>query len=347
MQQDNSFVILHDYPDHDVEQAWRGCLARVRIPYSYCAPEFFLEPLWAGKRPFAILSVDHAGKVLGVLTGLHEGRQVVCGNPFRSQVCIDKTANLTEVSRCLATGLLVEGRSAELASVFAWHWDSLDGFKDCGFRYRQTQGCVVLDLTLGPEALFSQFDENRRRNIRHAIRNKVEVRPASSVDDIREFHRVYLAWRQTPRKRILGQEIPLAMWEGLFRLTSNRRFLLASHEGKVIASISLRFYAGGLLEFSSGCALEEYLYLRPHDLLQWRAIEWGCREGFLRYSLGGADEFHKRFGGTLVGMDRYRLDRSLLRHHDLTQFGIDLAAAALRKMPRPFEDSVRRFFGRV
>ncbi len=244
MQERNNFIILHDYPSPELEQAWRHCLTRVEFPCEYNSPEFFLEPLWTGKRPFAVLSIDRDGNVLGVLTGLHEGSEVVCGNPFRSQACIDRTATRAEVADSLATGLLAEADSADVATIFSWRWDPLDGLKARGFRCRQMAGCVMLDLTLGPDALFKQLDENRRRNIRYAIRKNVEVRPASSQEDIRDYHNVYLAWRRTPRKKILGQEIPLATWEGRLRLTKGRRFLLAQYDGKVIACIVLRSYPG-------------------------------------------------------------------------------------------------------
>src|ERR1700731_4176809 len=86
------FVALNDFPPPDIEKAWRDCLYQVECPPSYCCPEFFLEPSWLGKRPFAILAVNR-GFVVGVLTGLHEGNQVLSGLQSRPQICVDATAD--------------------------------------------------------------------------------------------------------------------------------------------------------------------------------------------------------------------------------------------------------------
>jgi hypothetical protein len=346
MKHADNFIILHKYPDPDLEKAWRDCLAQVETPAHYDAPEFFLEPYWEGLRPFAVLAVDH-GNVVSVMTGIHSGRAVDCGLSVRPQVCIAKTAAGSAAAEALARGLLAEAGSANLISVYTWHCTSFDSFKSYGFGLHALGGSVVLDLTVGPQALLKQFDENRRRNIRLAMKNKVEVQVASTSEEIRAVYEIYRAWRHTPRKKIEGKEVPFAWFEQACRLTTNRRVLLARYEGRVIAGLTLRFYRGGLLEFSNSSALEEYLRVRPHDLLQWRAIEWGCKEGFQRYSLCGTDPFLRRFGGTVVPIDRYRLDRTWLRRHDLQEAVLDAGQETLQRMPKPVEKTVRRVLGKA
>jgi len=69
------FLVLDRFPDPAIEKALaRVCLDEVRFPSHYCAPEFFLEPFWEGKHPFAILALEQ-DTVVGVLTGLHENEQ--------------------------------------------------------------------------------------------------------------------------------------------------------------------------------------------------------------------------------------------------------------------------------
>src|SRR5439155_22279369 len=86
------FTILHSFPSPDIEKAWRDCLSRVEFPAHYDTPEYFAEPYWTGRRPFAILAMDQ-GSVVGVLTGLHEQNEVMCGLQSRPQICIDPTAD--------------------------------------------------------------------------------------------------------------------------------------------------------------------------------------------------------------------------------------------------------------
>jgi N-acetylglutamate synthase-like GNAT family acetyltransferase len=306
-----TFTILHEFPCGDLEKAWRDCLARVELPAHYNAPEFFLSPLWDGKRPFAILA-QNGTKVVGIVTGIHEGKELNCGKISRPQICIDKTAESAAVEAALLEGLLAEADHESLLNVYSW--TLLDWFPRFGFRHRLLEGDVALDLANGPDALFKQFHENRRRNIRAAVKNGVEVSQTSKREDLLEYYEVYVKWRQTERKKIVG--------------------------------IILRFYPGGLLEFSSASCLDEFLNLRPNDLLHWRAIEWACAEGFQRYSLGGAHPFLRRFGGTVVPIHRYRIDRTWVRRHDLREAVLEFGRRSLRRMPAPVEETVRRLVGK-
>jgi hypothetical protein len=140
------FTILHSFPSPDIEKAWRECLSRVEFPAHYDAPEYFAEPCWAGRRPFAILAMDQ-GSVVGVLTGLHEENEVICGLQSRPQICIDPTADSGAALISLARGLLEESGSVKLVTVYTWSWMPLDMFEVYGFRRRALEGNVVLDFT--------------------------------------------------------------------------------------------------------------------------------------------------------------------------------------------------------
>jgi GNAT acetyltransferase-like protein len=338
------FAILREFPSPELEKAWKECLERVELPSHYNAPEYFLSPLWAGKRPFAVLALD-GSRVVGVLTGVHEGEQLNCGQISRPQICIDRMAEPADVERALVEGLLAEAGSEPLLSVYSWAL--LDSFQQLGFRHRQLEGDVVLDLTLGPEALFRQFHASRRKNIRAAIRHGVEVSEAYAKEDLLEYYDVYLKWRETERKKIVGELLSLDSFMTGRALTANSRLFVARYAGKIIAGIIVRFFRGGLLEFAGHSSLDEFLHLKPNDLLQWRVIEWACQEGFPRACLGGAHTFHARFGGTLVPIHRYRIDRTWIRWHDLREAVLDFGRDNVRRMPVPVERAVRRLLGKT
>jgi len=92
---------------------------------------------------------------------------------------------------------------AELVSVYTWSSLELSLFFSAdGFRRRELLGTVVLDLTRGADALFKEFSKDRRRNIRFAEKHGVEVREATTDQDIFDAHQVYSAWRGTERKQV-------------------------------------------------------------------------------------------------------------------------------------------------
>src|SRR5580658_5105917 len=154
--QATTFKILREFPSPELEKPWRDYLARLEFPSHYEAPEYFLEPLWAGKPRFAVLAIDSDrgnDKVTGVVTGLHDGKHVICGLPARPQISVDPAGDTAATLEALLQGLLAESASAELVSVYTWSHLELPAFSARGFQCQQLQGNVVLDLTLGADAL--------------------------------------------------------------------------------------------------------------------------------------------------------------------------------------------------
>ncbi len=336
------FIILKDFPAPNVERMWRDCLSHVDFPSHYNAPEYFLVPLWAGKEPFAVLAVD-GDAVVGVVTGLQVNGYVACGLASRPQISVNTEKDVAATVDALARGLLSCAPSARLITVYTWSTLELPAFRVHGFRRREFQGTVVLDLTLGSEALFKQFSKDRRRNIRFAEKNGIEVSVASTPEDISAAYEVYVAWRQTERKTLQGETSTFEVFDRSAQL-SNRRMLLARVSGKVIAVNIFRFFPGGLFESAANYSLDEYLHLKPNDLLQWRGIEWACQQGLRSHSLGGAHQFLRRFGGKVVPVIRYRRDCTWMRKHDMHEKVQDLGRRTLNKMPPSLAKTVRSVF---
>lgn len=335
-------LILHEFPPPDLERDWRECLTRVEVPAHYDSPEYFLDPLRQGTRPFAVLALDD-DRLRGVLTGFHLGREVLSGLPSRPQICVDTTETAATLDT-LAQGLLAEADDAELVSLYSWSSLELAPFSAHGFRRRQLPGSVVLNLTRGADALFREFTKDRRRNIRFAEKHGVEVREATTAQDIVDAHAVYSVWRRTERKKVYGGW-SFESFEKTVRLRGNRRLFLASFSGKVIAINIFRFFPGGLFESAANSSLDEFLYLKPNDLLQWKGIQWACAQGLRRHSLGGTSEFLLRFGGTAVPILRYRLDRTLFRRHDFKESLAATARPLLRSAHSGMRQTVRRLLG--
>lgn len=341
-----NYQVVHDYPDQRTETAWRALLSGLELPSHYEAPEYFLEPFWAGKEPFAILALDNDA-IAGVVTGIHRDEHVICGLPARPQIVVDGRKDQSAALEALAKGLLDEAGRAKTITVYSWPEVEMSAFSGSGFRRRQLQGNVVLDLTLGPDALFQQFSKDRRRNIRYAEKHGVNVRIATNREDFLRAYDIYLAWVDAKASEAKGERRTFENWEAAQKLAGNRRLFLAELEGKVIAINTFRFYPGGLFESAANFSLNEFLHLKPNDLLQWKGIEWACCHGLRRHSLGGAHPFLTRFGGTVVPVIRYRLDRTLLRKHDVQELVEDTVRKALRRMPAGVQTRVRRALGKT
>lgn len=307
-----TWSILHGYPDDVTLNArWTEFLARADFAAHYVSAEYFREPFFRDKRPFAVLAWQ-GERIVAVISGTHEEQHLVCGLVSRPQICFDKTVDVAAATDALASGLLNEAGSEKLITVYSWV--PLDTLAMHGYRCNQEEGVVMLDLTMGPDALFKQFADSRRRNIRNAIKHGIEIALASTRDEFRLYYEIYVDWCR--RKQIASNSFEV-MEEALE--LPNRRLFLARYEGKIVAGTIIRLYPRAMIEYAANNSLVEYLNLRPNDLLHWRVIEWACAEGYKQYSLGGAHLFLLRFGGTIAPVYRYRLDRTWLHRYELKE----------------------------
>jgi hypothetical protein len=338
------FILVHGFPPLEIEAPWREFLGRVEFPAHYDTPEFFLEPHWTNKNPFAVLAFFDS-KIVGVVTGVHDGRDVVSGGSSRPQICLDPGADRALTTDILADGLLCEARGANLITVYSWAFTPLPAFEQRGCRVRELEGDVVLDLRLGAEALLKGFHANRKRNIQAAVRNGIEVREETTEQDLAAYWDVYSAWTKTDRKEI-HHISSFAQAEKVHSLRENHRRFLASYKGRVIAATGLRFFPGGLIEYANNCSLDEFIHLRPNDLLIWKTIQWACAQGFSRYSLGGSHPFLRKSGGTVIPIYRYRLDRTLFHRHDLQDILGAKARSLFGRMPPPLQGKIRKVLGK-
>jgi hypothetical protein len=336
--QQTTFTILHDFPEPEIELVWRALLGRVALPSHYTSPEFFREPYFDGKRPFAILAL-HGRLATAVMVGVHEAGTVTCGLPTRPQIQIDPAGDIVAALDALMRGLEVESRGSELVSFYSWEGDLPSCMGAYGYRSRILEGVPVLDLSQGPDSLLKKLDGKRRNCIRYAIRNNVEVSPASTPEDYEAFYNIYKDWCAAKHMPCYSRTIE----ELAFHNTeNNRRLFLARHSGVVVAGSVFRFFSGGLIEYSRNSSLPAYLHLKPNDILVWRAIEWACREGFVSFSMGGAHRFLREFGGSTIPIHRYRMDRSFLCRHDRKEALLDFGRTYLHKLPPDTERTVRR-----
>ena len=313
-----TWTILHSYPaDKCVDNRWRQFLTRAEFAAHYVSPEYFREPFFRDKRPFVVL-VWQGERVVAALSGIHEKQQLICGLRSRPQICFDKTVDLAAVSDALVAALLNEAGSDKVITLYSWVPLNLSQH---GYRCKQEEGVVMLDLTKGPDELFKGFAGTRRTDIRNAIKRGLEVVIADTRDEFRAYYEIYAEWCR--RKTIAPSSFEVV--EEALNLP-NRRLFVARYEREIIAATIVRLYPGAMIEYAANTSLVESLKLRPNDLLQWRIVEWACGEGYKRYSLGGAHLFVRRMGGSIFPVYRYRIDRTWLHRYELQE--------ALRKSGR-------------
>ena len=100
-------------------------------------------------------------------------------------------------------------------------------------------------------------------------------------------------------------------FDNVFKFCSkNVRLLFAEHDKKKIAA-SIFFSHEKKIYYWKNVSDEEYIHLRPNDLILYKMIEWGQRKKFESFDFGrtrmhtGGFLFKKRWGGKMKELKYY------------------------------------------
>ncbi|HEX9068292.1 MAG TPA: GNAT family N-acetyltransferase [Ktedonobacterales bacterium] len=168
---------------------------------------------------------------------------------------------------------------------------------------------TALSATSGP--VWSRLRDPVKRQVKKARRQGVTVRVADSLDDVDAYYALHLLTRSRkhgmpaqPRRYFR------ALWERLAPL-GMARFLLAEHEGKIIAGIVL-LTSGKTVRYAYGASDPTHLQLGPNNLLMWEAIDWACQQGYSVFDFGrtardntGLMEFKRGWGSEMRVLSYY------------------------------------------
>jgi hypothetical protein len=158
----------------------------------------------------------------------------------------------------------------------------IDGF--AGLPWRQS---FVLSLPKDPAEL-GIHDHSIRKNVKRAKSLGLQVRTASSEDDLNKWYTLYL---RTIR-RVIVPPRPLRFFQGLWKymqpLGLMNMMLAERHNGgksELIAGLIFLLYRERFYASFLGCP-SEHFYLRPNDLIHAEGIHWAVHNGFREYDFG-------------------------------------------------------------
>lgn len=176
------------------------------------------------------------------------------------------------------------GIVAEFAHLSPWH-DSEDLLDPtCVMMNREI---VPVDLTLGEEGLWTRsLTSDARRQTRQAQKAGVAVRWASSLDDVRAFHRLH-AGTMDRRQAKESYRIPLEYFVAIFESMPKHAFIaLAEYEGHVVAG-GLYLHGGTDVYWHLSAVDLEFSRVRPVNKYVWETMLWAVGAGKKRMLLGG------------------------------------------------------------
>lgn len=148
------------------------------------------------------------------------------------------------------------------------------------------QATLLLDLTLGTDALLAAMAPRTRYNVRLAERRGVTVR-AGDEADLDDFLR--LLDETASRQRFVAP--PAEHFVDMWRVLApggHARLALASWEGETV-SAQLAIAFGQTVTNRMSVWSGRHGNHRPNEALQWDTIRWAAAQGYRWYDLEGID----------------------------------------------------------
>ena len=183
-------------------------------------------------------------------------------------------------------------------------------FEKARFEYKKHLNFHI-DCT-DKEAMWERLSEVRRRQVKKAISNGVEIKSEGiSEAEIREWYQIL---KDLYAKKVKTPLFPLEFFLSFYRKDIGK-YLLVKYRGKVIGGMICPIMDGRTIYEWYICGLDnEYREQYPSVMATWAAMEYANEHGLARFDVMGAGvpgvpygvrDFKAEFGGELVEQGRF------------------------------------------
>jgi hypothetical protein len=149
----------------------------------------------------------------------------------------------------------------------------------------------ILDLTVGPQNIYSNLRDSTRRNIKKAQKENVSITISTSLQSIKEFYRLNV---MTRKEHGLPPQ-PYGFFQRLHRdiISKEMGFIAAASHNNITISANVFFCFGKEVIYKYGASDKTYQNLRANNLVMWEAIKVGCDRGYEQLCFGRTEPENK------------------------------------------------------
>jgi len=161
-------------------------------------------------------------------------------------------------------------------------------FKDERFKQVNKAKWHSINLEQDLDEIWMNLDGAARRAIRKAQKEDVRVQVTDQKEDVRKFFEFHLGIRKY-KYHLVAQ--PYAFFENIWEefFTKGDGFIImAEHEGEPIGGVFFLIWQNKLY-YKFNASNPDYLSLRPNDLVNWEAIQYGKQKGLRLFDFGISD----------------------------------------------------------
>ncbi len=145
----------------------------------------------------------------------------------------------------------------------------------------------VTPLDADAGQMLRRFKKSVVRLIHQAESAGLTIQQSDTWEAVQTYYRLHVE----TRRRLGAPTQPFRffrlLWEHMLR--PGQGFVLLAYQGETPIAGAVFLHANKLLVYKYGASLAEYWRLRPNNLLFWRAIQWGCENGYQTFDWGRTD----------------------------------------------------------
>jgi lipid II:glycine glycyltransferase (peptidoglycan interpeptide bridge formation enzyme) len=152
------------------------------------------------------------------------------------------------------------------------------------FIVRNAYVVHYMNLNMDFQSVYAHFSDSKKRNIRKAQRENVQIKRLDTLKAVDDFYMLHL---KTRRKHGVPTQ-PKSFFKRIFHtfISSGDGFLMSAYLGKKIIGSAIFLTYNNRIMFKFGASDEKYLNYRPNDLLFFETIKYGCENGFIQLDFG-------------------------------------------------------------
>ncbi len=166
-------------------------------------------------------------------------------------------------------------------------WQLQEVFHKMGYASVARINEYVVNLEEGVQKLWKSIDHNKRRNIKKAEKEGVEIVQSNCHDDLEDF----ISMHKAAVKRGGFSTYPRSWFEVVWKTYNPElsKLFLAYWKGKSVSGVHIVIQGKTVYALSAG-SLTEGWEVRPNDIMHWKVMEWACQNGYSKYDMGHVSE---------------------------------------------------------
>jgi lipid II:glycine glycyltransferase (peptidoglycan interpeptide bridge formation enzyme) len=183
-------------------------------------------------------------------------------------------------------------------------WNMQETIDKLGFSLGSCLNEYVVKLEKNPEELWAKIAHNKRKNIKKANKNEVEVIQSHNIEDLHTFYSMF----EAAKKRKGFSSYPLSWFESVWKVYEPAELLkvfLARYKGKDVSGVFVVIHGKTVYALAAGSFTEGWK-VRANDITHWKIMKWACQNNYSKYCMGLVSEPPPAEGSSSWGVWRWK-----------------------------------------